>query len=76
MSPNAFPPRRRDCRQQGPNALSVPLVDHEAKVVAAVSVLGMGPQFDAKPASAAGRLLKQLGQELSSLLGQSDGLVG
>jgi DNA-binding IclR family transcriptional regulator len=45
------------------------LMDHEAKVVAAVTVLGMAPQFDAKPASAAGRLLKQLGRELSSLLG-------
>ena len=63
-------------RQEGLNALSVPLVDHEAKVVAAVSVLGMGPQFDAKPASAAGRLLKQLGQELSLLLGQSDAHAG
>jgi hypothetical protein len=36
-----------------------------------VTVLGMAPHFDAKPASAAGRLLKQLGQELSSLLGQA-----
>jgi DNA-binding IclR family transcriptional regulator len=54
------------------NALSVPLVDHDAKVVAAVTVLGMAPQFDAKPASAAGRLLKQLGRELSSLLGQGE----
>ena len=63
-------------RRQGLNALSVPLVDHEAKVVAAVTVLGMGPQFDAKPASAAGRLLKQLGQELSSLLGQSGDHAG
>jgi len=60
-------------RREGLNALSVPLVDHEAKVVAAVTVLGMAPQFDAKPASAAGRLLKQLGRELSSLLGQEQG---
>lgn len=59
-------------RRQGLNALSVPLMDHEAKVVAAVTVLGMAPQFDAKPASAAGRLLKQLGRELSSLLGQGE----
>ena len=58
-------------RREGLNALSVPLVDYEAKVVAAVTVLGMAPQFDAKPASAAGRLLKQLGRELSSLLGQA-----
>jgi len=60
-------------RREGLNALSVPLVDHEAKVVAAVTVLGMAPQFDAKPAGAAGRLLKQLGRELSSLLGQEQG---
>ena len=59
-------------RRQGLNALSVPLVDHEAKVVAAVTVLGMAPHFDAKPAGAAGRLLKQLGRELSSLLGQGE----
>jgi DNA-binding IclR family transcriptional regulator len=57
-------------RRQGLNALSVPLMDHEAKVVAAVTVLGMAPQFDAKTSSTAGRLLKQLGSELSSLLGQ------
>ena len=69
-------PLRSGRGRQGLNALSVPLVDHEAKVVAAVSVLGMGPQFDAKPASAAGRLLKQLGQELSLLLGQSDDHAG
>ena len=60
-------------RREGLNALSVLLVDHEAKVVAAVTVLGMAPQFDAKPAGAAGRLLKQLGRELSSLLGQEQG---
>jgi DNA-binding IclR family transcriptional regulator len=54
--------------------LSVPLLDHEAKVVAAVTVLGMAPQFDAKPASAAGKLLKQLGHELSSLLGQGEAI--
>lgn len=59
-------------RRAGLNALSVPLVDHDAKVVAAVTVLGMAPQFDAKPASAAGRLLKQLGRELSSLVGQGE----
>jgi DNA-binding IclR family transcriptional regulator len=60
-------------RRQGLNALSVPLIDHDAKVVAAVTVLGMAPQFDAKPAGAAGRLLKQLGHELSSLLGHASG---
>jgi DNA-binding IclR family transcriptional regulator len=56
-------------RRQGLNALSVPLVDHGAKVVAAVTILGMAPQFDAKPAGAAGKLLKQLGHELSRSLG-------
>ena len=57
-------------RRTGLNALSVPLFDHQDKVVAAVTILGMGPQFEAKPASTSGRLLRQLGQELSALLGQ------
>ena len=57
-------------QRRGLNALSVPLMDYEAKVAAAVTILGMAPQFDAKPAGAAAKLLKQLGRELSSLLGQ------
>jgi DNA-binding IclR family transcriptional regulator len=59
-------------RREGLNAMSVPLIDHQAKVVAAVTVLGMAPQFDAKPTSAAGKLLRQLGRELSSLLGHAE----
>ncbi|WP_167772662.1 IclR family transcriptional regulator [Ramlibacter henchirensis] len=57
-------------RRRGLNALSVPLFDHEDKVVAAVTVLGMGPQFEALPGSSAGKRLRQLGRELSALLGQ------
>jgi DNA-binding IclR family transcriptional regulator len=60
-------------RRSGLNALSVPLFDHQHQVVAAVTVLGMGPQFEAKPASTSGRLLQRLGQELSALLGQPQG---
>jgi DNA-binding IclR family transcriptional regulator len=59
-------------RRSGLNALSVPLFDHEGKVVASVTILGMGPQFEAKPASTSGRLLRQLGRELSGLLGQRE----
>jgi DNA-binding IclR family transcriptional regulator len=59
-------------RRSGLNALSVPLFDHEGKVVAAVTILGMGPQFEARPASTSGRLLRQLGRELSQLLGQPE----
>jgi DNA-binding IclR family transcriptional regulator len=59
-------------RRSGLNALSVPLFDHQGKVVAAVTILGMGPQFEARPASTSGRLLRQLGRELSRLLGQPE----
>jgi DNA-binding IclR family transcriptional regulator len=59
-------------QRRGLNALSVPLMDYEAEVAAAVTILGMAPQFDAKPAGAAAKLLKQLGRELSSLLGQGE----
>ena len=40
-----------------------------AKVVAAVTVLGMAPQFNADPKGESARLLMQLGAELSGLLG-------
>ena len=62
-------------RRKGLNALSVPLVDHQGHVIAAVTILGMAPHFEAVPASPAGRLLRQLGKELSSLLGQPQGAI-
>jgi DNA-binding IclR family transcriptional regulator len=63
-------------RRKGLNALSVPLVDHQGNVIAAVTILGMAPHFEAVPASPAGRLLRQLGTELSALLGQPQGANG
>ncbi|RYY61008.1 MAG: IclR family transcriptional regulator [Comamonadaceae bacterium] len=59
-------------RRRGLNALSVPLFDHQDRVIAAVTILGMAPQFDASPAGAAARLLRQLGKELSARMGQAD----
>lgn len=56
-------------RRRGLNALSVPLFDHTGSVVAAVTVLGMSPHYEAMPDSAAGRLLRSLAGELSGLLG-------
>jgi DNA-binding IclR family transcriptional regulator len=56
-------------RRSGLNALSVPLFDQQNQVVAAVTILGMGPQFDASPdGRAAARLLK-VSKELSARLG-------
>lgn len=56
-------------RQRNVNALSVPLFNHEGEVFAAVTLLGMAPQFDASPGGEAAALLKQLGDELSALVG-------
>jgi DNA-binding IclR family transcriptional regulator len=56
-------------RRRGLNALSVPLFDHEGRVIAAVTVLGMAPQFDAAPQGPTARLLRRLGKELSVRLG-------
>jgi DNA-binding IclR family transcriptional regulator len=58
-------------RRDGLNALSVPLFDHEGQVIAAVTVLGMAPHFDAAPHGAAARLLRQLGKELSARMGHA-----
>lgn len=60
-------------RRRGLNALSVPLFDHEDKVIAALTVLGMAPQFDAAPDGPAARLLRHLGEELSNHMGQPAG---
>ncbi len=57
-------------RRTGLNALSAPLFDHEGKVVAAVTVLGMAPHFNADPTGETARLLRKLGRELSTLLGR------
>ena len=57
-------------RRRGLNALSVPLFDQQQQVIAAVTVLGMAPQFDAAPNGAAARLLRKLGAELSARMGQ------
>lgn len=59
-------------RRRGLNALSVPLFDHEGKVIAAVTVLGMAPQFDAAPDGTAAKLLRELGRELSARMGQPE----
>jgi DNA-binding IclR family transcriptional regulator len=58
-------------RRRGLNALSVPLFDMDGQVIAAVTVLGMGPEFDAAPSGPAARLLRRLGAELSASMGHS-----
>ena len=60
-------------RRRGLNALSVPLFDQQGQVIAAVTVLGMAPHFDAAPQGAAAKLLRKLGAELSARMGQSPG---
>lgn len=59
-------------RRRGLNALSVPLFDHTGSIVAAVTVLGMSPHYEAIPDSASGRLLRKLAAELSGLLGHAE----
>ena len=56
-------------RRSGLNALSVPLLDFQGKVTAAITILGMAPQFDADLSGASATLLRQLGQSLSAQLG-------
>jgi DNA-binding IclR family transcriptional regulator len=56
-------------RQSGLNALSVPLFDQLGQVTAAITILGMSPQFEADPKSPAAKLLRTLGKELSAQLG-------
>jgi DNA-binding IclR family transcriptional regulator len=59
-------------RQSGLNALSAPLFDRAGTVVAAVTMLGMDPHFDASPdGRAAARLLRVSGA-LSARLGKVD----
>lgn len=56
-------------RRRGLNALSTPLFNQSGQVIAAITVLGMAPNFQANLQSRAAKLLKQLGQQLSSQLG-------
>ena len=56
-------------KRVGLNALSAPLFDASGQVVAAVTILGMAPGFDARLDGGAACLLKKLGQELSLQLG-------
>ncbi len=56
-------------RRTGLNALSTPLFDSSGQVVAAITVLGMAPHFNASLEGRAATLLKQLGQSLSGKLG-------
>jgi DNA-binding IclR family transcriptional regulator len=58
-------------RRTGLNALSVPLFDQGGHVIAAITVLGMAPHFDADVEGAAARLLRRLGKELSDQIGAS-----
>lgn len=58
-------------RRSDVNALSVPITDHGGNVVAAVTLLGMAPQFEGVAGSKAGKQLQQFGRQLSALLGQS-----
>jgi DNA-binding IclR family transcriptional regulator len=61
-------------RQSGLNALSVPLFDQQDKVTAAITILGMSPQFEADTKGEAARMLRTLGRDLSAQLGKrSDG---
>jgi DNA-binding IclR family transcriptional regulator len=56
-------------RRTGLNALSTPLFDSTGHVVAAITVLGMAPQFNAQLDGRAAALLKALGQQMSTKLG-------
>jgi len=58
-------------RRTGLNALSTPLFEKSGKVVAAITVLGMAPNFEARLDGRAAKLLIALGQELSLKLGFS-----
>jgi DNA-binding IclR family transcriptional regulator len=61
--------RSMGARRRGLNALSTPLFDHSGQVIAAITVLGMAPNFQADLQGRAANLLKQLGLQLSAQLG-------
>ena len=56
-------------RRTGLNALSTPLFDGTGRVVAAITILGMAPSFEARVDGRAAALLKALGQDMSRKLG-------
>jgi len=56
-------------RFSGIDALSVPLFDPDGQVLAAVTLLGMAPQFDARPQGRAATFLRRVSREMSALLG-------
>jgi DNA-binding IclR family transcriptional regulator len=56
-------------RRSGLNALSAPLFDHEGKVIAAITILGMAPHFDASLTGSAANLLRKLSKDLSEQIG-------
>ena len=58
-------------RRTGLNALSTPLFDQSGKVVAAITILGMAPNFEAQLDGRAAELLMALGRQLSLKLGFS-----
>ena len=56
-------------RRSGLNALSVPVVDRDGRVVVAVTALGMAPRFDADRAGPLARRMLALSQQLSAQMG-------
>ena len=58
-------------RRTGLNALSTPLFDQSGKVLAAITILGMAPNFEAQLDGRAAELLMALGRHLSLKLGFS-----
>jgi DNA-binding IclR family transcriptional regulator len=58
-------------RQSGLNALSAPVFDHDGSVVAALTMLGMGPHFDASPESKAAARLLRVSTALSARLARA-----
>jgi len=58
-------------RRTGLNALSTPLFDQSGKVLAAITILGMAPNFEAQLNGRAAELLMALGRQLSLKLGFS-----
>ena len=56
-------------RRSGLNALSVPVFDHDGRVVVAVTALGMAPRFDADIAGTLATQMLALSEELSAQMG-------
>jgi DNA-binding IclR family transcriptional regulator len=56
-------------RFNGVNALSVPLFNPDGEVLAAITLLGMAPHFDASPQGRAAVFLRRVSREMSARLG-------